>query len=476
MMVFAAGMGLALAAVAATGPGGEGARSNPAWSPDGRSLAFQELRDGTFSVGVMEIATRKVTWIEDGPGQAAYPAWTPNGGLVYTYGHDTLTALGGWQKSDRGYGLRLWENGTKTDLTTGRYRDYTVSVTPDGRTAYFTTSRWTATYPGNLHMASDIASVDIATRQIVRRISSPGGNNSGVVQPAVSPDGKYLAWSEMDTFIDGSWKIRAAKIGDLDNACYLAGPKVMGYGPSWHPSGRYVAFTGFVQDDPGWGVYVVDVRTGATTRLVDGENPSWSPDGRSVAYDRDGRLHIHAFKDEDRPQGSAPDVDVPVVDRPFWTAEAGDRMRKVELPADKFAFGATKPFYVRLKGVWNGVDDIQKPADFFYQEDSMAILFFIKEKGCCYFSSRDPARRYCGVMAKGVLQPGKPYELVGIRAGDGLYLSLNGAPPQKVVAGAGFLAINRPKYLELQPGCSVEVGAGWPKDIPGVRTRKEVFE
>ena len=42
MMVFAAGMGLALAAVAATGPGGEGARSNPAWSPDGRSLVYDD--------------------------------------------------------------------------------------------------------------------------------------------------------------------------------------------------------------------------------------------------------------------------------------------------------------------------------------------------------------------------------------------------------------------------------------------------
>lgn len=460
------------------GQGGQGKdelRSNPAWSPDGKSLAFQAYRGGTYDVGVMDIASRKVTWIEDGPGHAAYPVWTPSGGLVYTYGHDTLTALGGWRKSDKGYGLRLWENGTKTDLTTGRCRDYTPSVAPDGRTVYFTTSRWTAEY-GLLHMASDIASVDLATRRIVRRIPSPGGDNSGLVQPDVSPDGRYLAWSELDSFIDGAWRIRAARIDSLGKPCYLTAPDVIGYAPRWHPKGRYIAFTGFVKGDPGWCVYVVDTRTGAVARQTEGENPAFSPDGDRIAYDRDGRLHIRAFGEEDRPKGSVPDRGESEVPKVFWRAEASAAARNVELPADLFALGSERTFFVRLKGTWNGVDNLQQPAIFVYGEHALALQFFIKEKGSCYFSIRDRLGGYRGVKTVARLKPGQPLVLTGVRTANGVYVSLDGAAPQCMLDGSGFLALDHPKVLRLLGGWTVEAGTGWPEEIPRACSRKEVFE
>ena len=117
----------------------------PAFSPDGTRIAFHRLEGDVFKLGVVSVAGGEVEWIESGPGNAAHASWTPSGGLVYTAGHDTETAFRAWKdKSKTGYGLRLWENGRKRDLTGGRWRDYTASVAPDGSRVYFATSRRTA--------------------------------------------------------------------------------------------------------------------------------------------------------------------------------------------------------------------------------------------------------------------------------------------------------------------------------------------
>jgi len=120
--------------------------TGPVFSPDGARVAFRRFEDGAFKLGVFELATGGTEWIEEGPGNAAYPAWTPNGALVYTFGNDSETAYEAWQSgSTNGYGLRIREpDGTKRDLTGGRCRDYTPCVSPDGRSVYFVTTRGVA--------------------------------------------------------------------------------------------------------------------------------------------------------------------------------------------------------------------------------------------------------------------------------------------------------------------------------------------
>ena len=116
--------------------------ANPAFSPDGSKLAFQRLDGDVFKIGVAGVKGGVVEWIEEGPGNAAYPEWTPAGGLIYMAGHDHETAYEGWHgKSKNGYGLRLYENGQKRALTSGRCRDYTPSVSADGQKVYFVTTR-----------------------------------------------------------------------------------------------------------------------------------------------------------------------------------------------------------------------------------------------------------------------------------------------------------------------------------------------
>ncbi|MBR1609524.1 MAG: PD40 domain-containing protein, partial [Kiritimatiellae bacterium] len=124
--------------------------TNPVFSPDGMRIAFQRLEGDVFAIGIAPLPDcgdaeavdeSSIMWIERGPGNAAYPAWTPDGALVYMAGHDTETAYEAWKSgSQSGYGLRLWRDGEKRDLTRGRCRDYTPCVSPDGKTVYFVTT------------------------------------------------------------------------------------------------------------------------------------------------------------------------------------------------------------------------------------------------------------------------------------------------------------------------------------------------
>ena len=115
---------------------------NPAFSPDGRRIAFQRLDGEVFKIGAIGLDGSHVEWVEEGPGNAAYPEWTPSGGLIYMAGHDTETSYEAWKgDSKNGYGLWLYENGKKRALTTGRCRDFTPSVSADGRKVYFVTTR-----------------------------------------------------------------------------------------------------------------------------------------------------------------------------------------------------------------------------------------------------------------------------------------------------------------------------------------------
>jgi TolB protein len=58
-----------------------GFADSPAWSPDGRFLAFAWRPPGAtrFDIFLMDIATRQIVQLTDGPGDNESPAWAPNG-------------------------------------------------------------------------------------------------------------------------------------------------------------------------------------------------------------------------------------------------------------------------------------------------------------------------------------------------------------------------------------------------------------
>ena len=63
--------------------GGNTAEVEPAWSPDGATLAFVSNRGGNTDIYLLAVAGGTVTQLTTGAGTKSQPAWTPDGRVVY---------------------------------------------------------------------------------------------------------------------------------------------------------------------------------------------------------------------------------------------------------------------------------------------------------------------------------------------------------------------------------------------------------
>lgn len=106
----------------------------PAWSPDGRYLAFVARRDGEDNLFVVDITTNKVERITYGFGRCAYPVWHPSGRyLLFVSDRDggpTLYRIAPWG----GAPVRI------DGLPAGIISDPIIS--PDGDYVVFSLTRW----------------------------------------------------------------------------------------------------------------------------------------------------------------------------------------------------------------------------------------------------------------------------------------------------------------------------------------------
>jgi Tol biopolymer transport system component len=142
----------------------------PAWSPDGRSIAFISISNvvpGTDDIYLLDLQSGAVRNLTDGLGAAMTPAWSPDGRLAFaandggSYNLFTIEADGD--------GLQR--------LTDDPVNDYKPAWSPDGRRIAFATSRPSA---GDLN----IYVIDADGYGVPRRVS-PG--REGYRQPHWRP-------------------------------------------------------------------------------------------------------------------------------------------------------------------------------------------------------------------------------------------------------------------------------------------------
>jgi serine/threonine-protein kinase len=237
---------------------------NPTWSPDGRQVAVIRSTGGVageiWLVPSGGGSTRRVldepaaTW-SDGP------AFTPDGrGIIHS--------------SNRGGATNLWvaplDGSAPVRLTTGPGPDASPSVAADGAIAFLSSRRRT------LLQAFDQAT---GTAQTLLAYSPH------LWGPAVSPDGRDVAFSRSEE--DGSWHIWSMPIAGGTARRLTSGEGGEIY-PRWSPDGAFVVFHS-------WNV---PRRFGRVPR--DGGRTEWlsfsagahdgfadlAPDGRRVAFTR----------------------------------------------------------------------------------------------------------------------------------------------------------------------------------------------
>ncbi len=152
------------------------------WSPDGVSFAFVVFADGRNEIAILDVASGSVRdrYRVDAVGAIATPAWSPDGRNIAFSG-----SAGG--VSDL-YLLDLATRQTKK-LTSDAFADLQPAWSPDGRTLAFATDRFGADPARLLHGRMQIATLDIASRDIRPVvIASPGRQTNA----QFTPDGREL--------------------------------------------------------------------------------------------------------------------------------------------------------------------------------------------------------------------------------------------------------------------------------------------
>ncbi len=165
---------------------------SPAWSPDGRRLAYVSFEGNASSIFVQTLRTGNRIQVSNKPGINGSPAFSPDG-------RQLVLTLGGADGNLDIYVMNLADQQVRR-LTTNRAIDTEGSWSPDGRQIYFTSDR---------SGGPQIYRID-AAGGTPERITFEGSYNA---RPRLSPDGSKLA---MVHVTQGNYRIAVMRLKEKD--------------------------------------------------------------------------------------------------------------------------------------------------------------------------------------------------------------------------------------------------------------------
>lgn len=227
---------------------------SPAWSPDGRSLAYVSFHSSLPAIYVQALKTGEQVRVSARSGINGAPTWSPDGDQL-------AVAL---SRRDGNVDIYLLTLATQElrRLTDDPSIDTEPAWSPDGRSLYFTSDRSGA--PQVYHLG-------LSAGDRPRRITFEGSYNA---RPRVSPDGRELAVVTLDR---GAYRIAAV---NLDHG----GLRILSNGrldesPSFAPNGADIIYA---TREGGRGMLAlvsIDGRIQQRLAASAGEvrEPAWSP-------------------------------------------------------------------------------------------------------------------------------------------------------------------------------------------------------
>jgi Tol biopolymer transport system component len=213
----------------------------PAYSADGRRLAFSREIDGYFKVFSLDLETGAERQLTEGAVDDIHPAWSPDGTTLLF--------------------VRANQPGGKVEISD----------------------------PYAMHSDGDIWRLELATGKLVKIASE-------AFSPAFSPDGErvafYAGWAgPRRIWVSDPFGRNPRQVTGDDSE------QISHILPRWSPDGTKIVFQNNYWTTR-WDIRVVDVATGEMRWVTDDAykdvNPVWSPDGKHIYFSsyRSGGMNI----------------------------------------------------------------------------------------------------------------------------------------------------------------------------------------
>jgi Tol biopolymer transport system component len=274
VLSLAAGFGLAWRFVPGSAPGPLTFRfrpliteaeveTQPAWSPDGKVLAYVSSIDGISQVFFRDLGSPASVQITKSSTACSYPFWSPDGARIYYHASGHLWSVG----AAGGAPTRVMDNVSR------------ATISPDGKTLVFSRGPISA---ANLW----VVAADGADPQPYR--TSPFRAFSTAVAQ-FSPDGSKIAVHVSRGIQSGEFWILPFPSGTPRRvlqslSANAAIPQQIG----WMRDNRRLVFGAAVPGIPGTHLYLGDIETDTIRPLTSGTSdeqfPAVSPDGRRIAF------------------------------------------------------------------------------------------------------------------------------------------------------------------------------------------------
>lgn len=227
---------------------------SPAWSPDGRQLAYVSFESRSAAVYVQDLRTAQRRAVSMRAGVNGAPAWSPDGSRLAL----TLSSAGG----NLDVYLLDPSDGALERLTDDPAIDTEPVWSPDGRSLFFTSDR--AGGPQVYRMVP-------RSGERAQRVSF---GSPYAARPRISPDGRMIAMVVRD---EGGYRIAVQALGGGERRVLSRGPQ--DESPAFSPDGGTILYASRRGGTGTLEAVTVDglVRYRLASPGLDAREPAWGP-------------------------------------------------------------------------------------------------------------------------------------------------------------------------------------------------------